>query len=71
MASHAVIFTGDLRDYDDENEILEYFKRIVIGKMIRSGILEIDIESQDTIIYRFESHNLTGEWVELSRIKSE
>jgi len=53
LACRAVIITGDLRDYDDANEILQYFDRITKGKMIRSGILEIDIEGQKLLIYRY------------------
>ena len=71
MACMAVIFTGDLRHYDNAEEILEYFKRITSGKMVRSGILEIDIEFQDTIIYQFDNNDEILGWVERCRIKPE
>ena len=61
-ASHAVIFTGDLRDYDDAEEILGYFKRIVKDKVIRSGILEIAVEYKAPIVYRYDGEDKM-EWV--------
>ena len=53
MASHAVVFFGDLRDYDDVEEIMEYFNNITKDKIIRSGIIEIEVESNRVWIYRF------------------
>jgi hypothetical protein len=61
LACRAVVFTGDLRDYTDSKEILEYFTKITKGKMIRSGILEINIEGAETLIYRYDSDR----WVQL------
>ncbi len=71
LACMAVIFTGDLRDYDDADEILEYFKRITNGKMVRSGILEIEIEYKGGIIYQFYNGKNKSEWVERCRINAE
>lgn len=53
LACRAVIFTGDLRDYDNVDEIIEYFYKITKDKMIRSGILEIWVEGQEPIVFRF------------------
>jgi len=61
MAAMVVVFFGDLRDYDSADEILKYFERIVKGKMIRSGVIEIDVEFKDTLVYRYDSEN--NEWV--------
>ena len=55
IACRAVIFTGDLRDYEDDDEILQYFRRITEGKWIRSGLLEIDIEFRKVLVYRYSS----------------
>lgn len=55
VASHTVGFWGDLRSYSDVDEILEYFTKITAGKMIRSGILEIDVEGERCSIYRYDS----------------
>lgn len=63
MAAMVVVFFGDLRDYSDSTGILEYFKRITEGKMIRSGILEIEVESSEPLLYRFDKED--REWVEL------
>ena len=51
-ASCTVNIFGDLRDYNDEQEILLYFNRITELKLIRSGILEIDIEGHAVKIYK-------------------
>lgn len=54
MASMVVVFTGDLRDYDDANEIIKYFNDIVKERMIRSGILEIEVEFQYILILQYD-----------------
>jgi len=54
IASMVVNFTGDLRDYDDANKIIAYFNDIVKDRMIRSGILEIDVEFKDTLVLRYD-----------------
>lgn len=61
IAAMAVVFFGDLRDYNNANEILKYFGKITEGRMIRSGILEVDIENNNTLIYRYDSEN--KKWV--------
>jgi len=62
MAQYTVMFWGDLRDYDDVKEILAYFDSIVKGQMIRSGLLEIDVEGSAALTYRIKEK----EWVELN-----
>jgi len=52
---------GDLRDYDNEQEIILYLERICKGQHVRSGIAEIGIEYQHTTIYRYEPD--TGVWI--------
>lgn len=54
LAAYTAMFWGDLRDYEDDKEILEYFARITKGQMIRSGLLEIDIEGSTPVIYSFD-----------------
>lgn len=61
MAAMVVVFWGDLRDYDDADEILKYFKSVTAGRMIRSGILEIDVEYKKTLVYRYDSD--AEEWI--------
>lgn len=49
-----VVFWGDLRDYYEHEPILEYFEKITEGQMIRSGILEISVGSEENPhIFRF------------------
>ena len=47
---------GDLRDYDDLEEVTGWFNKITkeSGLMIRSAILEIGVEGQDVIVLRHE-----------------
>ncbi len=52
---------GDLRSYSNIEEILEYFKKITTGKMIRSGILEIDVEGNEAICFRYVNES----WIKL------
>lgn len=54
MASHTVMFWGDLRDYSNDKEVLDYFTDITKGQMISSGLLEIDVESRPTVVYRHD-----------------
>lgn len=56
---HTLVITGDLRHYDDVNEILQYFEKITKGKWILSGILEINISTERVFVYRYAS----GAWV--------
>lgn len=55
LAAMVVVFYGDLRDYDDNNEIVHYFNRIIKDKFIRSGLLEIEVESKVMLVYRYNS----------------
>lgn len=68
IASRAVIFTGDLRDYSDLDEILAYFEKITEGKIIRSGVLEVSIEYQHVYVYRFD--NDKEKWIQVSKENS-
>ena len=64
LACMVVVFAGDLRDYNNSGEILDYFIRITKKRMIRSGILEITVEGEDTLIYRFNEER----WLLLAKI---
>ncbi|MDY6957811.1 MAG: hypothetical protein SVK08_01505, partial [Halobacteriota archaeon] len=48
---------GDLRDYDDEKPIVEYFDRIVKGHMIRGAVFEVDIAFKYRRIYAVRDFN--------------
>jgi len=62
IAYMIVVFFGDLRDYKDVDEVLEYFRKITRGSMVRSGVLEINVESRHKQVYSYETK--IGEWVE-------
>jgi len=64
VANTVVIFTGDLRSYDDVEGILKYFTMITDGKMIRSGILEIYVEGKEALVYRYTDDN---KWLLLNK----
>lgn len=63
MAAFVVVFWGDLRDYDNVDEVIAYFDRITKDKMIRQGVLEISVEYQQSKVYVFD--NEKEEWVNL------
>ena len=44
---------GDLRDYNDVQEIVNWISKCTEGYIIRSGILEIDIEYAKMFILRY------------------
>ncbi len=53
MAAYTVNFFGDLRDYDSEKEIVDWFTKIVENKeiMIRDAVMCIDIEGRENTYY--------------------
>lgn len=54
MAAYVVSFFGDLRDYEDVKEIMEYFTKICEGKMIRNGVVEIEVSNTDEVfVYKW------------------
>lgn len=63
IASRVVVFTGDLRDYDDVEEVLFYFNKIIKGQMVRSGILEIEVDSSNLNLYRVDHE--TNKWIKV------
>lgn len=67
MAAYTLNIFGDLRSFGKEDvpEILEYLNNVIENQMIRSGIVEINIEYGDTIILIYD--DLKGEWVEVYR----
>jgi len=65
VADCTVSIFGDLRDYDNVEEILNYFTNITKGKSVRSGILEIDLPHKyDYQIYKYvlQKHWLRTNW---------
>lgn len=56
MAAYTLNIFGDLRDYDDEQGILDYLNQITKDQIIRGGICEIDIEYKEKIVYQFNTN---------------
>lgn len=50
--TYTVSIFGDLRDYDNVDELINYFKKITVdsGEMIRNAVMEIAVEGSDEII---------------------
>jgi len=46
LAARTAYIFGDLRDYDNADEIIEYFNRIVEGQIIRDACYVINVEYQ-------------------------
>lgn len=44
LAKYTISIFGDLRDYDDEEEIIDYFTRITKGQMIRQACFTLEVE---------------------------
>lgn len=54
MASYTITIFGDLRDYDDVREVVDWLNTSFSGMMIRSGIVEIDVEGRAKCIYQYD-----------------
>lgn len=63
LAAYTAMIWGDLRDYEDRDELVAYLNRVTEGKMIRAGIAEIHTEYQKTLVYRYSSEN--EEWTNI------
>jgi len=62
-ANCTVSIWGDLRNYDNVEEILEYFNKIVEGKSIRSGVLEIEVGAKFCSVFRYQIVSMSTEAV--------
>lgn len=47
VARYTITIFGDLRDYDDEQEIINYFNRITKGQDIRQACFTFYVEGKD------------------------
>ncbi len=57
LVLYTVPIWGDLRDYDDEQEIIDWFNRVTVdnGLMIRSAVLEYQIGNKAAQVLRYEN----------------
>lgn len=61
MMAYTASIWGDLRDYDDVQEIKEYFERICKDRVVRSGVVGINVEGRPDIIL----HHTDAGWREV------
>lgn len=62
MARWTATIFGDLRDYSDVFEVLEYFMRITKGHMIRSGVFTVQVEYGEERTYRYGENGWIMDW---------
>ena len=58
----AIQIWGDLRNYEDVDEIIDYLNRCCDGHSVRSGIGEIDVEYKPKIVVQYCGAKLEGKW---------
>jgi hypothetical protein len=71
LSSYTITVFGDLRDYDNEQEVVDYFNKLAnpgisVG-YVRQAIFTVDVEGRSEAVYRFEFENgkTTGEFKKL------
>lgn len=55
VPAYTATIWGDLRDYDDIQEIVAYLMRICEGREVRSGVAEINVEGTNIVVMRYEN----------------
>jgi len=60
LARFVIHVFGDLRDFDDEAEIVAYFDRLTDGQMVRQGCFTVDIEGQGQSTYTYTENGWTS-----------
>lgn len=63
-AAYVANIFGDLRNYDDVDQIIEYLNRITNGKMVRSGIATIQVEGRLPVVLHFHDEK----WLTLPNV---
>jgi hypothetical protein len=56
MAAYVVVIWGDLRDYDNAEEVKVWFKNIIYnsGFLIRQAVLQVEVESEKSEVIVFD-----------------
>jgi len=49
---------GDLRDYDNVDEIRQWFFSVCQQLLIRQAILEIEVEGRDAVVVQYKRHEI-------------
>lgn len=53
VSSYTVSIFGDLRDYAESEEIIQWFDCMCSKFLIRQAVIQIDVEGEDTIIHKY------------------
>lgn len=59
LARDTVTIFGDLRDYEDEQAIIDYFHRIVSGMMVRQACFSFFVEGKETRTFVYKDKKFT------------
>lgn len=62
IAAYTVMIWGDLRDYENVDEIVSYLGRVTRDKIIRQGVVTINVEYQKTVVFDYRHE----QWVKVS-----
>ena len=57
MSAYTITVFGDLRDYDDPDAIILWFKDCCKNVWVRQAIITVETEGRKPIIYRYEEDN--------------
>lgn len=52
MAAYTAAIHGDLRDYQDVEEIKAYLNRICKGRLVRQGVANIEVEDRVSVVLK-------------------
>ena len=54
MSAYTITIFGDLRDYDDPDAIISWFKDCCKDVWVRQAVITVETEGRKPIIYRYE-----------------
>ncbi len=60
VAKDTITIFGDLRDYDNEQEIIDYFKRITKKQAIRQACFTFNVEGSPARTFVWDDTSLVG-----------
>jgi len=63
MAAHTVSIFGDLRDYDNLDEIKKWFEDVVGKLMVRQAVLTASVEGGPTMILVLEDKHIVPAYI--------
>lgn len=53
IAAFVIPIWGDLRDYDDANEIKKWFESVLVNLWVRNAVITIEVEYGKSITYSY------------------